>query len=50
MIFLSFLLNGDKMRQRLAQILAQAEASELNQEQHNEGRNQVQLSHTSSSE
>lgn len=47
---MSFLLNGDKMRQRLAQILAQAETNELNQEQHNDGRTQVQISPASPAE
>ncbi len=37
------------MRQRLAQILAQADARD-DQEKHNEGNNQIQISHASSSE
>lgn len=46
---MSFLLDGDKMRQRLSQILAQAENTEVEeQEQHNA--NQIDISQASAFE
>lgn len=41
---LSFLLNGEKMRQRLAQILSQAVETELDQEEDHEARRNESLS------
>lgn len=46
MIPLSFLLNGDKMRRRLAQILEQAEASEVEQQKEHEGKREAILPRT----
>lgn len=45
---MSFLLNGNKMRRRLAQILAQAAESEANQEKNNEIKQEQPDTHTSS--
>jgi hypothetical protein len=44
--FLSFLLNGDKMRQRLAQILEQAEEKEIHDHHEGEVRNDRGISHS----
>jgi len=47
---LSFLLNGEKMRQRLAQILEQTEESQMSGEDKNENRNKSNISRTSAFE
>ena len=43
MIRLSFLLSGDKMRQRLAQMLEQAQVTESNQDKEHEVRREANL-------
>lgn len=43
---MSFLLNGDKMRERLAQILAQAQEDEVNQDKQHESRRERNVSRT----
>jgi hypothetical protein len=49
-IILSFLLNGDKMRERLAKILAQAEDNENRGNEDQNGRERIAVSHTSAFE
>lgn len=47
---MSFLLNGDKMRERLAQILAQAQEDETNQDKQQEVSREQRISRTSTVE
>lgn len=46
---LSFLLDGDKMRKRLAQILSQSAETETNEKKHEQG-GKLELSRTSTFE
>lgn len=50
MISLSFLLDGDKMRKRLAQILEQAEMREGEQQKEHEGKREAIVPRTSTFE